>query len=98
MTWEQKMLPNLYWAGVEGALGIQADRKFLFSKFIFPEKVIRNKSIHLNDISNDSIRTSSAFVIQQDFDNKYGITNIDFVKKALKMGQDEYSGVEISLT
>jgi lipoprotein-releasing system permease protein len=36
-------------------------------------------------------------MIQQDFDNKYGITNIDFVKHALKMGPDEYSGVEIIL-
>jgi lipoprotein-releasing system permease protein len=51
----------------------------------------------LNDISNDSIRTSSAFMIQQDFDNKYGITNIAFAKKALKIDANEYSGVEISL-
>jgi lipoprotein-releasing system permease protein len=51
----------------------------------------------IEDISNDTIRSSAAFKIQQDFDNKYAITNIDFVKKAMKLGPDEYSGVEIAL-
>lgn len=37
-------------------------------------------------------------MIQQDFDNKYGITNIDFVKSMLGMSQNEYSGLEIALT
>jgi lipoprotein-releasing system permease protein len=52
----------------------------------------------LEDISNDTIRTSAAFMIQQDFDNKYGITNIGFIKRALKWGEDDYSAVEIDLT
>src|SRR4030095_15215181 len=51
----------------------------------------------LEDISNDTIGTSAAFLIQQDFDNKYGITNIDFVKKSLKLGANDFSGVEIAL-
>jgi lipoprotein-releasing system permease protein len=36
-------------------------------------------------------------MIQQDFDNKYGITNIDFVRRALKLDSNQYSGVEIVL-
>ncbi|MFC0775847.1 FtsX-like permease family protein [Terrimonas alba] len=83
--------------GVEGALGIQADRNIFVLKVYLPRKNNTEQIDPLNDISNDSIRTSSAFMIQQDFDNKYGITNIDFVKKALKLGANEYSGVEISL-
>lgn len=85
-------------AGVEGALGIQADRNIFVLKIYLPRKSNTDQIDPLNDISNDSIRTSSAFMIQQDFDNKYGITNIDFVKKALKIGRDDYSGVEINLT
>ena len=85
-------------AGVEGALGIQADRNIFVLKIYLPRKNNTEQIDPLNDISNDSIRTSSAFLIQQDFDNKYGITNIDFVKQALKLGADEYSGVEISVT
>lgn len=83
--------------GVESALGIQADRNIFVLKVYLPRKNNTEQIDPLNDISNDSIRTSSAFMIQQDFDNKYGITNIDFVKKALKLGANEYSGVEISL-
>ena len=84
-------------AGVEGALGIQADRNIFVLKIYLPRKGSAEQLDPLNDISNDSIRTSSAFMIQTDFDNKYGITNIDFVKRALKMDADQYSGVEISL-
>jgi len=85
-------------AGVEGALGIQADKNIFLLKIYLPRKSTTEQIDPLNDISNDSIRTSSAFLIQQDFDNKYGITNIDFVKRALKMEADRYSGIEIRLT
>ena len=85
-------------AGVEGALGIQADKNIFVLKIYLPRKSNTEQIDPLNDISNDSIRTSSAFMIQQDFDNKYGITNIAFAKKALKIDANEYSGVEISLT
>lgn len=85
-------------AGVEGALGIQADQNIFILKIYLPRKTNSEQIDQLNDISNDSIRTSAAFMIQQDFDNKYGITNIDFAKRALKLGPDEYSGIEISLT
>ena len=83
--------------GVEGALGIQADRNIFVLKIYLPRKSNQEQIDPLNDISNDSIRSSSSFRIQQDFDNKYGLTNIGFVKKALKIGPDEYSGVEIAL-
>ena len=84
-------------SGVEGALGIQADRNIFVLKIYLPRKNNTEQIDPLNDISNDSIRSSSAFQIQQDFDNKYGLTNIAFVKKALKIGPDQYSGVEIAL-
>lgn len=84
-------------AGVEGALGIQADRNILALKIYLPRKSNTEQIDPLNDISDDSVWTSSAFVIQQDFDNKYGITNIGFIKQALKLGNNEYSGVEITL-
>ena len=83
--------------GVEGALGIQADKNIFVLKIYLPRKGDSEQIDPLNDISNDSIRTSSAFRIQQDFDDKYGITNIAFAKKALKIDKDNYSGVEISL-
>lgn len=84
-------------AGIEGALGIQAERNIFILNIYLPRKSNTEQVDMLNDISSDTIRTSSAFIIQQDFDNKYGITNIDFVKRALKFGSDEYSGLEIAL-
>ncbi len=85
-------------AGVEGALGIYADRNIFSLNIYLPRKSTSAQVNMLEDISNDTISTSAAFLIQQDFDNKYGITNIDFVRKALKLGDDEYSGVEIVVT
>ncbi len=84
-------------AGVENALGIVADRNIFILKIYLPRKNQSEQINLLEDISNDTIRSSAAFLIQQDFDNKYGITNIDFVKKALKLGADDYSGIEIAL-
>lgn len=84
-------------AGIEGALGIQAERNIFILRIYLPRKSNTEQIDILNDISSDSIRTSAAFMIQQDFDNKYGITNIDFVKRALKLGENQYSGVEIAV-
>ncbi len=84
-------------AGVEGALGIQADRNIYTLKIHLPRKTESEQFDILNGISNDTIRSSAAFRIQQDFDNKYGITNIGFIKKSLRLGENEYSGLEIAL-
>lgn len=84
--------------GVEDALGIQADKNIFVLKIYLPRKSNSQQIDPFKDISNDSILTSAAFTIQPDFDNKYGITNIDFVKKTLKIEANNYSAVEISLT
>lgn len=84
-------------AGVEGALGINADRNIFTLKIYLPRKSNTEQINLLEDISNDTIRTSAAFLIQQDFDNKYAITNIGFTKRAMKLSENEYSGVEIAL-
>jgi lipoprotein-releasing system permease protein len=83
--------------GVESSLNIEADRNLSSLNIYLPRKGITEQSDPMENISSDLIQTSSVFVIQQDFDNKYGITNIDFVKKALKLGPDEYGGIEIKL-
>lgn len=83
--------------GIEAALGVYADRNIFKLRIYLPRKSNTDQIDLLNDISNDTIRTSAAFLIQQEFDNKYGITNIDFVKQALKWSGDEYSAIEIAL-
>jgi len=84
-------------AGVEGALGIYAERNIFVLTVHLPRKT-GDERLDETGITNDTVRSSAAFMIQQDFDNKYGITHIDFVKRSLGLAGDEYSGVEISVT
>jgi lipoprotein-releasing system permease protein len=84
-------------AGVEGALGIQADRNIFTLKIHLPRKTDTEQFDELNGISNDTIRSVAAFRIQQDFDNKYGITNIGFVKRSLRLAANDYTALEIVL-
>ncbi len=84
-------------AGIEGALGIQADRNIFTLTIHLPRKTGNERLDEIEGISSDTIRSAAAFLIQQDFDNKYGITNIAFIKKSLKMAPGDFSGVEITL-
>ncbi len=84
-------------AGVEDALGIHADRNIFPLKIYLPKKSSSNQLNALEDFSSDTIHSSAAFMIQQDFDNKYGITNIEFMKRSLRLDSNQYSGVEITL-
>ena len=43
------------------------------------------------------VRAAGVFTIQQEFDDKYVLTNIDFVKQQMGFDPDEYSAVEIKL-
>ena len=83
--------------GVEGALNIQADRNIYSLKIHLPRKTDSEQFDLIDGITNDTIRSSAAFRIQQDFDNKFGITNIAFIKKSLRLSENEYTGVEIAL-
>jgi lipoprotein-releasing system permease protein len=84
-------------SGIEGALGILAGRGFYTLSMHLPRKTASGTFNEMEGITSDTTRSSAAFQIQQDFDNKYGITNLPFLKRALQMGPNQYSGVEISL-
>ena len=84
-------------AGVENAVGVLSDRNLLALMIYLPKKNSSELIDPLQNISEDSINTAGTFVIQQDFDNKYAITNLDFVKTMLGFGADQYSAIEISL-
>jgi len=84
-------------AGVENAVGVQADRNLLALMVYLPKKNSSELIDPLQNISADSINTKGTFVIQQDFDNKYAITNLAFVKQMLGLRPDQYGAIEISL-
>ena len=83
--------------GIEGALGIRAGADVLPLMIYIPRKSNSEQLNELNDISSDTIHTAGSFMIQQDFDNKFVITNLAFLQNAMKVAADEYSGIEISV-
>jgi lipoprotein-releasing system permease protein len=84
-------------SGVENAVGVQSDRNLFALNIYLPKRTSTELIDPLQNISEDSVNTAGTFVIQQDFDNKYAITNLDFVKKMLGLAPDQYGGIEISL-
>jgi lipoprotein-releasing system permease protein len=84
-------------AGIENALAIESDRSVLpLSVYLF-KKGHSNSNDPMESVSSSNIAATGAFVIQQDFDNKYAITNVGFMKQMLGLQPDEYTGVEIAL-
>ncbi len=85
-------------AGIENAIGVQSDRA-ISPLTIYLSK--RGSNINISDplqaLSVDNINTSGSFAIQQDFDNKYVLTNLDFVKRMVNLKPNEYGGIEIRL-
>ncbi len=83
--------------GIENAIGILSDRALLPLTLYLPKKGVKDLSDPLEALSEGLVIPSGSFAIQQDFDNKYMITNIGFAKQYLNYQQDEYSAVEISV-
>lgn len=81
--------------GIESAIGVQADRNIFPLTVFLPKKTSSNNP--LAALSEGNATTSGSFAIQQDFDNKYVITNLPFMKQQMNYQPNEYSALEISL-
>ena len=84
-------------SGIENALGVDACKNILPVTVFLPKKTSQANSNPLAALSEGNASTSGSFAIQQDFDNKYAITNIGFVKQQMNYAPNEYSALEISL-
>jgi lipoprotein-releasing system permease protein len=82
--------------GVQNAIGISVDESTVPEKLIvmMPKKNNTNND-PISSISEGGILASGVFAIQQDFDNSYALTNIDFVKQQLGLAENEFTSVEI---
>ena len=85
-------------SGIEDAAGINLDGAFTSNELtiILPKKNSENND-PLQSLSEGNAKATGVFTIQQEFDNKYAITNIDFVKRQMNLQSDEFSAVEIKL-
>ena len=86
-------------AGIQNAAGISVEGALKSPPvtIILPKRGMASISDPLSSLSEGSIMTNGVFSIQQEFDDKYAITNIDFVKQQMDFAADEYSAVEIKL-
>jgi lipoprotein-releasing system permease protein len=83
-------------AGIENAVGVKSGQSITPLTVYLPNRKAASFS-GMDALNSYNAHVSGSFVLQQDFDNKYAITNIDFVKYMLDLGADEYSAVEIKL-
>ena len=85
-------------AGIENAVGVESDRSLLPLTVYLPRRGTNINEIDpIQSLSAENINSAGSFVIQQDFDNKYVITNLAFVKRMLDLRPDEFGAVEIRL-
>jgi lipoprotein-releasing system permease protein len=84
-------------AGIQNAVGISVDAALPSSHttLIMPKRT--GGSNPLEAISEGNAEAKGVFSIQQDFDSKYVITHIDFVRQQVGMAANEYTAAEISL-
>lgn len=84
-------------AGIEFAMGVQTDNNIYPVTVFLPKKISVQGGSPLAALSEGNAQFSGSFAIQQDFDNKYVITNIGFVKQQMNYQSDEYSAMEVQL-
>jgi lipoprotein-releasing system permease protein len=85
--------------GVQNAAGINVNGRLENSNLtiILPKKGKVSVSDPMESLSEGNAKATGVFSIQQDFDNKYALTNIDFVKQQMGFAANEYSACEIKL-
>jgi lipoprotein-releasing system permease protein len=84
-------------AGIENALAVNASRNLLPLSVYMVKRTKENQYNPLDPPLPGSAQTAGTFLIQQDFDNKYVITHIDFVRSLMGLDSNEYTGVEIKI-
>lgn len=82
--------------GIEGALNLMSDRAMDPVTAYLPKRGVTSNN-PLDAISTVNIQPTGSFSIQQDFDNKYVITNLAILKEMLGIKANEYSAAEIRL-
>jgi lipoprotein-releasing system permease protein len=83
--------------GIENALSLLSDRSLTPVTAYLPKKGVTVSANPMDAISTVNLQPVGSFSIQQDFDNKYVITNLSVLKQMLGLKENEYSSAEIKL-
>ena len=83
--------------GVQNTVGINVSEALPASEItvILPKKT--NTADVSEAMSEGNVRASGVFSVQQEIDNQFALTDIEFVKSQMGFATDEYSAVEIKL-
>lgn len=84
-------------SGVENALGLLSDRATNPVTAYLPKRGVTVTDNPMEAISTVNFLAAGSFSIQQDFDNKYVITNLSIVKQMIGLQENEYSAAEIKI-
>jgi len=84
-------------AGIQNSVSISVEDPNISKLTVILPKIKINSSDPLESLSEGTAKAAGVFAIQQEFDSKYAITNIDFVKQQMGFAADEYSAAEIKL-
>ncbi len=84
-------------AGVENAIGLQSDRNLAPLMIYTGRKGEMDMLNPIKNVSSATANTSGAFIIEQEFDTKYAITNLAFMRILLDLPADHYSSAEIDI-
>jgi lipoprotein-releasing system permease protein len=89
--------------GLETALGVDVEHSLVpVSVYVPRREGASSQGIDLSlpeqALSNGVLYPVGTFAIQQDFDSKYVLTHIDFMRSLLSMAPGELSALEISIT
>jgi lipoprotein-releasing system permease protein len=82
--------------GIANAVGVDPGRSIMPLTVYLPNRKATSFS-GMEALNSYNTNVSGSFMLQQDFDNKYAITNIDFVKYMLDLNADEYSSAEVKI-
>jgi lipoprotein-releasing system permease protein len=84
--------------GVENALQLQSDKNiYPVTVYAFKPGMSVNVADPYQGLAAGNLNTSGTFLIQQDIDNKFAITNLGFMKLLTGLDENEYSSVEMAL-
>lgn len=80
---------------LEGALGVDVVHSLAPVTVYLPRRNLSGFVTPEDALSNGVLYPTGTFAIQQEFNSKYVITNIEFLRKLLELGDDEMSALEI---
>ena len=82
--------------GIESAVGADANGNIAPLILYIPNREAKNFKT-ADAMNSANISVSGAFMVQQEFDNKYAFTNLSFLQYMLNLQPDQYSSVEVNL-